>query len=151
MIERFDHIKNIFLVGIGGIGMSALARYWKHQGKCVAGYDIRETVLTKNLVGESIPVFYSDDTNLIDPKFFTNETLVVRTPAVSDRLNVLKIWSQYQIQILRRSQMLALIAADHTVFAISGTHGKTTTTYRHLFVGQHFSPSWEIYPKQTAV
>ena len=128
MTVRLDHIKNIFLVGIGGIGMSALARYWKHQGKCVGGYDVRETALTKRLVSESISVFYSDDTNLINPKFFTNETLVVRTPAVSDSLNVLKIWSQHQIQVLRRSQMLALIASNHTVFAISGTHGKTTIT-----------------------
>ncbi|MDD2564938.1 MAG: UDP-N-acetylmuramate--L-alanine ligase [Salinivirgaceae bacterium] len=128
MNVHLDHIENVFLIGIGGIGMSALARYWKHQGKCVAGYDIRETALTKKLVSESIPVFYSDDTNLIDPKFFTKKTLVVRTPAVSDYLNVLTIWNTYQIEVLRRSQMLALIASNHNVFAISGTHGKTTIT-----------------------
>lgn len=128
MTIQLEHIKNVFLVGVGGIGMSALARYWKHQGKCVAGYDVRETILTKKLVEESIPVFYSDDTQLIDPKFFTNETIVVRTPAVSDHLNVLKIWSQHQIPVLRRSQMLALITSNHNVFAIAGTHGKTTIT-----------------------
>jgi UDP-N-acetylmuramate--alanine ligase len=54
MIQNSNHIKNIFCIGIGGIGMSALARYWKHAGKNVAGYDLRETKLTRKLESESI-------------------------------------------------------------------------------------------------
>ncbi|HPW66413.1 MAG TPA: UDP-N-acetylmuramate--L-alanine ligase [Salinivirgaceae bacterium] len=134
MIQNSNHIKNIFCIGIGGIGMSALARYWKHAGKNVAGYDLRETKLTRKLESEAIKVFYSDDTELIPSQFLTGETLVVRTPAVPDTLSVLKIWSDYGKTVMRRSQMLALIASNHKVYAVSGTHGKTsiTTLLSHL-------------------
>ncbi len=135
MAPKLDHIKNVFCVGIGGIGMSALARYWKHAGKNVAGYDIHETDLTRKLVSESIPVFYNDSPGKIPSEFLVGETLVVRTPAVPDDLEVLQIWEKYGKTVLRRSQMLALIASEHIVYAVAGTHGKTTITTMlgHLF------------------
>jgi UDP-N-acetylmuramate--alanine ligase len=128
MAPKLDHIKNVFCVGIGGIGMSALARFWKHAGKNVAGYDLRETELTQRLVSESISVFYSDNPELIPAEFLTGDTLVVRTPAVPDDLEVLLVWEKVGKTVLRRSQMLALIASEHIVYAVAGTHGKTTIT-----------------------
>lgn len=123
-----DNIENVFCIGIGGIGISALARYWKNAGKNVAGYDIQQTPLTQKLESEAIDIFYTDDINLIPPHFITTKTLVVRTPAVPDNLEVLKIWAKHNIKVLRRAEMLALIASKHQVYAVAGTHGKTTVT-----------------------
>ena len=128
MIQSLQHIENVFFIGIGGIGMSALARYLFHIGKNISGYDVCETELTRELINESIPVFYTDDITLIPKDFFKTATLVVRTPAVPDNLEVLKTWREYKIPVIRRSQMLAAIAENHKVYAVSGTHGKTTIT-----------------------
>ena len=128
MDPDLQQFKNIFLIGIGGIGMSAIARYFNHAGKSVAGYDLHKTDLTQQLEKELITVFYSDDVNLIPKNFLNKSTIVVKTPAVPDDLQTVKIWEQYQVPVLRRSQMLSAIAGEHKVYAVAGTHGKTTIT-----------------------
>lgn len=128
MENPLQHIKNVFFAGIGGIGMSALARYLHSAGKNITGYDICETELTRELIAEGIQVFYNDNTALIPESFFKTPTLVVRTPAVPDNLEILTIWTQHNTPVVRRSQMLAQIAARHKIYAVAGTHGKTTIT-----------------------
>ena len=121
--------QNIYFLGIGGIGMSALARYFKINGKNVAGYDKTETPLTCDLVKEGMDVHYTDDINLIPAKYLNPEdTCVVITPAIP--VNHLE-W-QYFIEkgftIVKRSAVLGMITRNSKTVAISGTHGKTTTT-----------------------
>mgnify|MGYP003683740589 FL=1 len=123
----FNHKKNIFFLGIGGIGMSALARYFLAQGFTVGGYDKTKTVLTAKLEDEGVRIHYIDSVDSIQKCFLNkNDTLVVRTPAVPvDH----KEWLYFQnegFDILKRSQILGKITEAHPSVAVSGTHGKTT-------------------------
>ena len=81
-------LKNVYFIGIGGIGMSAIARYYKHAGYNVSGYDKTESKLTKHLVEEGIPVHYTDDISHIPAD--EKETLVIYTPAIPNTLNELR-------------------------------------------------------------
>ena len=122
--------KYIYFLGIGGIGMSALARWFKINGFEVAGYDRTPTALTDTLQKEGIPVHFEDAIALIPAEFLQNsaQTLVVLTPAVpADHLeyNYLKS-NGFTIQ--KRSQVLGLIAGGMFTIGIAGTHGKTTTS-----------------------
>ena len=123
---NFSHI---YFVGIGGIGMSALARWFRHEGKSVAGYDRTPTPLTRELESEGIAVHYEDDVRLI-PEGFTDKrhTLVVYTPAVPGDHAELTMFRQQGFELVKRSKMLGVIARDKTVMAVAGTHGKTTVT-----------------------
>jgi UDP-N-acetylmuramate--alanine ligase len=121
--------ENIYFLGIGGIGMSALARYFLHEGYRVAGYDLTATPLTRALESEGAEVHYEDDVELIpevmrDPQ----STLVVLTPAIpADH----KEWAWLREQgfrIEKRSQMLGVLSEGKCVMAVAGTHGKTTTS-----------------------
>ena len=117
--------KHIFFIGIGGIGMSALARYFKQKGLKVTGYDKTETTLTKKLVSEGIDIHYEDKIELI-PK---DIDLVVYTPAVPKshmQLNLLQ--KRGNIEVLKRSQVLGLISESADAIAVAGTHGKTSTS-----------------------
>jgi UDP-N-acetylmuramate--alanine ligase len=116
------HIRNIFFIGIGGIGMSALARYFRHQGKTVTGYDKTETVLTRALVEEGIPVSYADDSST-NPE---DVQLVVYTPAIPKENHRLKFYRDRGYEIMKRSEVLGLITADTLNVCVAGTHGKTT-------------------------
>jgi UDP-N-acetylmuramate--alanine ligase len=116
------HIKNIYFIGIGGIGMSALARYFRLQGKRVAGYDKTETSLTKALMEEGIPVFYLDDADTI-PK---DVQLVVYTPAIPNDHRGLNYYRSHGYELMKRSEVLGLITADSLNVCVAGTHGKTT-------------------------
>ncbi len=118
----------VYLAGIGGIGMSAIARYCRAMGMTVEGYDLTKTPLTQELESEGIKIIYQDDPTLISPEIKNTKTLVVRTPAVPDDLDILTFWNSIQAKVIRRSQMIGTIAAGHKLIAISGTHGKTTTT-----------------------
>ena len=123
------HYENIYFLGIGGIGMSALARYFLHEGYRVAGYDLTATPLTRTLESEGALVHYEDDVDLIPEAMRSVEnTLVVLTPAIpADH----KEWAWFREQgftIEKRSQMLGVLSEGKCVMAVAGTHGKTTTS-----------------------
>lgn len=121
--------KKVYFVGIGGIGMSAIARYFKHEGKEVGGYDRTATELTHNLEKEGIYVTYEDSTDSIPSQFHDSaDTLVVYTPAVPSDSAQYEFFVQNGFTIMKRSKMLGAITAGKYVMAIAGTHGKTTTT-----------------------
>ncbi|HON18797.1 MAG TPA: UDP-N-acetylmuramate--L-alanine ligase [Salinivirgaceae bacterium] len=124
----FSRVEGVYFAGIGGIGMSALARFCKLMGKQVEGYDLNKTHLTEQLESEGIRVIYHDDPELISKAMIDGKTLVVRTPAVSDDLKILTFWRSRDVDIVRRSQMLGYIASQYRLVAVSGTHGKTTVT-----------------------
>lgn len=118
--------ENIYFIGIGGIGMSAIARYYKFQGCNVSGYDRTPSDLTKALESEGIQVHYEGDTELI-PKDVEN-TLVVYTPAIPSDFNELQYVNRAGYRVIKRSRMLGEITAGQTCLAVAGTHGKTTTS-----------------------
>ena len=121
----------IFLLGIGGIGMSALARYFRLRGHGVSGYDLTPSPLTEQLVGEGITVFYDDDST----KLPTDIDLAIYTPAVPNTLGLFTTLAQRNVPLKKRAEVLGHIAAPHETIAIAGTHGKTTTTaiLAHIF------------------
>ncbi len=125
-IRKYTHI---YFIGIGGIGMSALARYFDLIGKSIAGYDRTETPLTRELGELGIDIHYSDDLNLI-PQAFKNfgTTLIVYTPAVPESHQELRYFRDSDFVLLKRSEVLGLITRDTFCFAVAGTHGKTTTS-----------------------
>ena len=114
----------IYFLGIGGIGMSALARYFKAKGHEVAGYDRTPSPLTKRLEAEGIAVHYTDDPNLIPE----NIEFVVLTPAIPANSLELNYLRERNVEIVKRSEVLGMISRQHKALAIAGTHGKTTTT-----------------------
>ena len=120
---------NIYFLGIGGIGMSALARYFLHEGRAVAGYDRTETPLTRALQAEGAEVTYEDEVDAI-PEAFRNPatTMVVFTPAVPQDHPQMTFFSEGGFLMEKRSQMLGHLAEGKYVMAVAGTHGKTTTS-----------------------
>jgi len=122
-------IQRIYFIGIGGIGMSALARYFLHEGKQVAGYDRTPSALTEALEAEGAAVHYTDDTEAIPAAFRRKEgTVVVYTPAVPDDHAELNWFRRSGFAVEKRSQMLGHLSAGKYVIAVAGTHGKTTTS-----------------------
>ena len=121
-----NSIENVYLIGIGGIGMSAIARYYKHQGVNVSGYDKTPSKLTAALESEGIKIHYRGDTGLI-PKDKDN-TLVIYTPAIRDLFVELKYVNQKGYTVIKRSRALGAIADRNECIAVAGTHGKTTTS-----------------------
>ncbi|MGI9546530.1 MAG: UDP-N-acetylmuramate--L-alanine ligase [Flavobacteriaceae bacterium] len=121
--------QNIYFIGVGGIGMSALARYFSCLDKNVAGYDRTETPLTQELAALGIDIHYDDDVNLIPDTFRDpSDTLVVFTPAVPDAHSELSYFRTNDYPVLKRSEVLGLITKNTFCFAVAGTHGKTTTS-----------------------
>ncbi|MDR3328955.1 MAG: UDP-N-acetylmuramate--L-alanine ligase [Prevotellaceae bacterium] len=122
--------KHIYFIGIGGIGMSALARYFLHERWQVAGYDRTRTPLTQALEREGISVHYEDSAELIPDAFKANAaaTLVVYTPAVEDDNRERDFFARCGAQVLKRSEMLGRVAHGKKLLAVAGTHGKTTTS-----------------------
>lgn len=127
---NIDNIRRVYLIGIGGIGMSALARYFRHLGCLVAGYDKTETALTRQLVAEGIRVIYVDDFSRVNDDFKQNDghTLVIYTPAVPNELELINQFQQLGHSLFKRSQVLGLISQNRFAIAVAGTHGKTTTS-----------------------
>jgi len=119
-------MKNVYFIGIGGIGMSALARYYKFKGYNVAGYDRTPSDLTFALEREGIDVHYQDQPELLPED--KNETLVVYTPAIPADLGELKKAQEEGYLTLKRSRTLGEIAKGQRCLAVAGTHGKTTTS-----------------------
>lgn len=128
-----NNYKNIYFIGIGGIGMSAIARYYKFKGCNVSGYDKTESELTEELIAEGIGVHYEDNTDFI-PKDIEN-TLVVYTPAIPHDLKELVYVQEHGYTLLKRSKTLGEIAKGQRCLAVAGTHGKTTTStlLAHIF------------------
>ncbi len=127
-------IKYYFFLGIGGIGMSALARYLNTLGYKVLGYDMQKTNLTQSLEFQGIKVFYKDEVSNIPDDLQPQNTIVVLTPAVKQG-NLLSYFRRNRFKIYKRAELLASIVNDTKLIAISGTHGKTTTTAitAHIF------------------
>ena len=114
----------IYLLGIGGIGMSALARYYSSLGYTVAGYDRTPSPLTRQLENEGMAIHYEDKPELLPALI----DFVVYTPAVPNDLKEFEFLRQNNIKIMKRSEALGKISEQHFTLAIAGTHGKTTTT-----------------------
>ncbi len=121
--------KKIYFVGIGGIGMSALARLFMHQGYSVAGYDRTKTPLTERLEEEGAQIHYDDSVAAIPPQFLDKQsTEVIYTPAIPADHSELNYFVDNGFSVVKRSQMLGLISRDNFVMAVAGTHGKTSTS-----------------------
>lgn len=127
---NLDHIKRVYLLGIGGIGMSGLARYFMHLGCDVQGYDKTETELTRALVQEGIPVIYQDDVSLLPETYKrpSAQTLLIFTPAVPKDLKLKAYFLEQGFTPYKRSEVLGMISASRFTIAVGGTHGKTTTS-----------------------
>ena len=128
MIKQSD-IQNIFFLGIGGIGMSALARYFHHQGFPVAGYDRTPSDLTRELEQEGIIIMYDDDPDTVRLAPFSKQhTLVVRTPAVPEDSVIYTYLREQGFDIRKRAEVLGLVTRQMKALCVAGTHGKTTTS-----------------------
>jgi UDP-N-acetylmuramate--alanine ligase len=119
-----NKISSVYFLGIGGIGMSALARYFNEQGVKVGGYDKTETALTKKLQAEGIDIHFTDDVALIDK----NAGVVVYTPAVPALHSELNFYKDNNYTLLKRSDVLGLLTEKSFNICVAGTHGKTTTS-----------------------
>ncbi|MEQ8474521.1 MAG: UDP-N-acetylmuramate--L-alanine ligase [Marinoscillum sp.] len=126
---KLEDIHNVYFIGIGGIGMSAIARWFNQRGAKVGGYDRTETNLTTKLSLEGMWVHFEDSRKDI-PAHFHNpaNTLVVYTPAVPSSHGELKYFQSKQFEVKKRSEVLGMISKDHYTIAVGGTHGKTTTS-----------------------
>jgi UDP-N-acetylmuramate--alanine ligase len=127
-MKSIQQFEQVYFVGIGGIGMSALARFFKFSGKEVAGYDKIETPLTQQLSQEGIAIHY-EDLHADIPMAFRNPetTLVVYTPAIKS-LGELSFFQANQFQILKRAEVLGVLTKTFQGLCVAGTHGKTTTS-----------------------
>ena len=121
-------IHNVYFIGIGGIGMSALARYFNYIGKTVVGYDKTATHLTDELIAEGIAIHFEDNIAEIPSHFYTENTLVVVTPAVPVTHSEWNYFVEREYTIKKRAEVLGIITQDTYTFAVAGTHGKTTTS-----------------------
>ncbi len=119
----------VYFLGVGGIGMSALARYFLHEGKKVAGYDRTPSALTSALEREGVGVTYEDSVDTIPDGFRDpSDTMVVYTPALPSDHRQLNFFRSGGFEVVKRSRMLGVVSRGKYVMAVAGTHGKTTTT-----------------------
>ena len=126
---NLTHLHSVYFLGIGGIGMSALAKWFKSRGLSVAGYDRSSTPLTHSLEALGIEVHYEDNISQLPNKYVEDsQTLVVYTPAIPSSSKLLKFFKVGQFQVKKRSEVLGMITQDHYSIAVAGTHGKTTTS-----------------------
>ena len=133
-------IHNVFFIGIGGVGMSALARYFALDGKTVGGYDKTPTLITESLAELGIHVQFETELNQINERFLNpNATLIVFTPAISESNVILQYFRAHGFQVLKRSEVLGLVTENTHCLAVAGTHGKTTTSsiLGHLLYACH--------------
>jgi UDP-N-acetylmuramate--alanine ligase len=124
------HIKHAYFIGIGGIGMSALARYFAHIGCEVAGYDRSASALTDALENEGMTIHFDDKISLIPESFLhdNTQTIVVFTPAVPSDHSELNHFRNNGFKVMKRAEVLGLITRSQRGIGIAGTHGKTTTS-----------------------
>jgi UDP-N-acetylmuramate--alanine ligase len=129
-VHKLDTIKNIYFIGIGGIGMSALARYFVSKGCKVSGYDKTKTILTEALSELGINIHYEDSIDLLDK----NASVVVYTPAIPESHSELAYFRTNGYEVVKRSDVLGWITEGTVNICVAGTHGKTTvsTMIAHL-------------------
>jgi len=126
---EIKNIKTAYFLGIGGIGMSAIARYFNHFGIKVMGYDKTPTALTNELIKEGIDIHFEDNIEIaINYQLSTDNCLVVLTPAIPANHQEWAWFKNNGFNILKRSQVLGLISQNHQTIGVAGTHGKTTTS-----------------------
>ena len=126
---NFNSFKNIYFIGIGGIGMSALATYFNSNDKYVSGYDKNSSIITDKLISKGIKILFSDVVEKIDSEFLnTKNTLVIVTPAVTQTNIILKFFKSNNFKVIKRAEALGLITNNTKCLAVAGTHGKTTTS-----------------------
>lgn len=126
---NLDSIRKIYFIGIGGIGMSALAKYFFNKNLIVSGYDKTQTNITDSLISLGIKIVFKDSNDLIDKEFLdSKETLVVVTPAIPITNKILNYFKSSGFKVMKRAEVLGLITNNSKCLAIAGTHGKTTTT-----------------------
>ncbi|MCX6257704.1 MAG: UDP-N-acetylmuramate--L-alanine ligase [Bacteroidia bacterium] len=126
-MRPFDNIKTIYLLGAGGIGMSALARYFRLMGKIVTGYDRTPTSLTDELISEGIDLHFEEDLK-IAAGYKPDETLVIYTPAVPPDHAELDWFRMNNFTVMKRAEVLGVLSAEKDTVAVAGTHGKTTVS-----------------------
>lgn len=119
-----NNLKHIYFIGIGGIGMSALARYFALKGYVVSGYDLTPSKLTNNLIAEGIGVHYDDNPERVP----NNPELVIYTPAIPKDNAVLNFCLSNKYDMKKRAEVLGIISEKYITIACAGTHGKTTTS-----------------------
>ena len=125
---NLNQIHNVYFIGIGGIGMSNLARYFKNLGKQVSGYDKTPSALTNELIESGISIHFEDNIDLIPKDFYVENTLVIITPAVPKTHSEWNYFLERDFQVKKRAEVLGIITKDTFCFAVAGTHGKTTTS-----------------------
>ena len=118
----FNQIHKIFFLGAGGIGMSALARYFNKQGKEIFGYDLTATPLTNQLIAEGVTIQFDENINTLPETI----DLVIYTPAIPTDNQLYSFYLNSNIPILKRSEVLGLLSENLFTIAIAGTHGKTS-------------------------
>ena len=140
MTKPLAQITHVYLIGIGGIGMSALARWFKHKGLEVAGYDKTPSDLTAQLENEGMVVTFDEGVEAIPAQFTHNRasTLIIVTPAVPQHHLGLRYFLENGFRVMKRSEVLGLISQEYHTLAVAGTHGKTTTSsiLAHLLAHQ---------------
>ena len=125
---NLNQIHNVYFIGIGGIGMSALARYFQNIGKNVSGYDKTPTMLTDELIAGGMEIHFEDNINRIPTDYYVENTLVIITPAVPVSHSEWNYFIERDYVVKKRAEVLGIITKDTFCFAVAGTHGKTTTS-----------------------
>lgn len=133
---NLQKFRKVYFLGIGGIGMSALAQWFVAHQYQVAGYDKTPSLITQSLVSKGIHIIFEEDIAFLPQYFDKEDTLVVFTPAISSENVLLQYFRQNDFVVLKRAEALGLITQDNFTIAIAGTHGKTTTSsmVTHLLV-----------------
>ena len=125
---KLKDIHTVYFIGIGGIGMSAIARFYNSQGKHVLGYDKTETVLTQSLQKEGIKIHFNDLGDSILNQLNKENTLVIYTPAIPQNHAEYNAFKNAGFNIIKRAKALGIISNEKETYAVAGTHGKTTTS-----------------------
>jgi UDP-N-acetylmuramate--alanine ligase len=125
---NLSQIHNVYFIGIGGIGMSALARYFQNIGKNVSGYDKTPTMLTDELIAAGMNIHFEDNISLIPVDYYVENTLIIITPAVPISHSEWNYFLERNYVVKKRAEVLGIITKDTFCFAVAGTHGKTTTS-----------------------
>jgi UDP-N-acetylmuramate--alanine ligase len=125
---KLDQYDSVYFLGIGGIGMSAIARWFKHKGLRVAGYDRTPTPLTHELIEEGMEIHFDDKIEFIPGYISKEKTLVIFTPAIPKNHVEHNYLKELGYTILKRSEVLGLLTKNYKTIAVAGTHGKTTTS-----------------------
>jgi len=125
---NINNLHTVYFLGVGGIGMSAIARYFNSLGCKVVGYDKTKTVLTEQLESEGISIHYDEDINQIPENIKEEGALVIFTPAIPSNNKEFQYLKEQGVKLYKRSEVLGLISQNYFTIAIAGTHGKTTTS-----------------------